>query len=642
MMEDPIHGRPLEAAGPITIAEDQWCSLLRVVEGAVTAATHSVMERDLQKHMKQLQDLLTIELELNRPNKLWIGKPKCDSQEVDKSNDSVQITVPTTVCRQIAPVLPSASDMKQPYPLPKPLHVAEGPLLEIVNEGDDVVETTKMAQPKMEQDGPLSPSSSQKKEQEQPEEVNGTPPLKASTTFTKDAGEAKAEGKKHHASLRLWREDLVHATEDSVLEAMVLRLVEFCMSLEEPERTGHLADFVRSRSFDIVSTTVILFNAIFMAYSANYDIQHIEAGPTAFILDAERFFACFFTLELVLKLMVHKAYFFVNDHMKWNIFDLLLVALAVYEQLMTITADRGEGGGGDNLTFMRALRVLKMAKMMRLAKLLKSFRDLRVMLMCIAGSLVSLFWVFVMLGFVLFMFALFFVQGFTSLLSEQQVDDDTRATVMGRYGSVQSAVLTLYQHVTGGPGWEESYDILVLTGPLYSLGLVFFVGFFQFAVFNILTGLFVEHAMKCAQPDKDELILEQRKSELEDKDAMEELCCELDADGSGSITLEEFDRHIRTPKGRHFLKFQGLDVEDAETFFQLISTATDSEGVDVRAFADCILKMRGPASSMDMQIVHYETKMLARRTAKFESETSRVLKKVLNSLDGVQAKLQLA
>ena len=52
-----------------------------------------------------------------------------------------------------------------------------------------------------------------------------------------------------------------------------------------------------------------------------------------------------------------------------------------------------------------------------------------------------------------------------------------------------------------------------LSGPVYSAGFLFFVGFFNFAVFNILTGLFVEHAMKCAEPDDDEMIFEQRKQE---------------------------------------------------------------------------------------------------------------------------------
>ena len=32
-------------------------------------------------------------------------------------------------------------------------------------------------------------------------------------------------------------------------------------------------------------------------------------------------------------------------------------------------------------------------------------------------------------------------------------------------------------------------------------------------MFNILTGMFVEHAMKCAEPDNEEMLMEQRKQD---------------------------------------------------------------------------------------------------------------------------------
>jgi len=42
-------------------------------------------------------------------------------------------------------------------------------------------------------------------------------------------------------------------------------------------------------------------------------------------------------------------------------------------------------------------------------------------------------------------------------------------------------------------------------------------------VFNILTGMFVEQALQFALPDNEDLVREQRRVELEDRCAMDEL-----------------------------------------------------------------------------------------------------------------------
>eukprot|EP00747_Dinoflagellata_sp_TGD_P103453 gnl/TRDRNA2_/TRDRNA2_168967_c0_seq1.p1 gnl/TRDRNA2_/TRDRNA2_168967_c0~~gnl/TRDRNA2_/TRDRNA2_168967_c0_seq1.p1 ORF type:complete len:443 (-),score=83.23 gnl/TRDRNA2_/TRDRNA2_168967_c0_seq1:80-1408(-) len=434
----------------------------------------------------------------------------------------------------------------------------------------------------------------------------------------------------------------IEAGDLSIWQERAMRVHQWWLSLEEPEPTGSLAGVVHSAKFEAVSTIVIVFNATFMAYVANYDIANLNEEPTSFMRSAELFFAIFFCTELILKLIVHGRYFFYNDQMKWNMFDLFLVSLAVYDQIMVLISIES---GAANMTFMRTLRMMKMAKMLRVARVLKSFKDLRVMLMCIAGSLMSLFWCFVMLGFVLFMFSLFFVQGFTALLQSENAStltDFDIAEILRMYGSLEAAVITLFQHVTGGPSWDISYDLIKLSGPLYAAGFVFYLGFFNFAVFNILTGLFVEQAMKCAEPDNEELVLEQRKQELHDRVIMEELCRGMDVDGSGTITFVKFDRFIKSPRGRHLLKLQGLDVEDAETFFKVLQTASECEEVDLHAFVDCALKMKGTASAMDLQILFYETKMVSRRQLRIAEHLMFQLKSANSMLSEISGNSETA
>eukprot|EP00747_Dinoflagellata_sp_TGD_P208038 gnl/TRDRNA2_/TRDRNA2_81561_c0_seq1.p1 gnl/TRDRNA2_/TRDRNA2_81561_c0~~gnl/TRDRNA2_/TRDRNA2_81561_c0_seq1.p1 ORF type:complete len:632 (+),score=121.38 gnl/TRDRNA2_/TRDRNA2_81561_c0_seq1:58-1953(+) len=473
--------------------------------------------------------------------------------------------------------------------------------------------------------------------QKEAEPQDSIQPVETVTSPSKSPRIRKAKTGHHHA-LEITKEDLQEVGDPETWQQKALVLIDWWINLSEPERTGLLARIVGSRRFEAIVVKIIVCNAILMGVVANYDMANArlsKEGRIDFITKLESFFAIVFSVELLLKLVVHRQYFFVNDQAKWNWLDFCLVLFSFYDQVMNILLATS---GGAKISFMRSLRVMKLAKLLRMARVLRVFKDLRLMIECIAGSLLSLFWCFVMLAFVLYVFALIFLQGFTLLMQESdQVSQSEADAIFTKYGSVEKTMLTLFNHVTGGAGWEESYDLLVLCGPLYSCAFIFYVGFFNFAVLNILTGMFVEHAMKCAEPDNDEMLLEQRRQELADRDSILDLCRTIDTDGSGTITQEEFDRHMQTNKGRHLLKLQGLDVSEAECFFRVLVAATDSAEVDLSTFVDCAMKMKGQAKAMDLQIMLYEAKMTEHRQAKALSQCLAELHSVKSLLEDLQA-----
>eukprot|EP00747_Dinoflagellata_sp_TGD_P023796 gnl/TRDRNA2_/TRDRNA2_130080_c0_seq4.p1 gnl/TRDRNA2_/TRDRNA2_130080_c0~~gnl/TRDRNA2_/TRDRNA2_130080_c0_seq4.p1 ORF type:complete len:422 (+),score=59.40 gnl/TRDRNA2_/TRDRNA2_130080_c0_seq4:193-1458(+) len=389
-----------------------------------------------------------------------------------------------------------------------------------------------------------------------------------------------------------------------------LYMLQWFVDLEEPKRSGSLYKMVRHRNFELMCAFVILLNSVFLAEVANYDVRNLGQPSTSFIYSVDLAFALFFLAELILRLAVHRLYFFINDHFKWNLFDLVLVLLSFYDQLVLLM----DGIGGANVGFMRTLRILKIAKLLRMVRVLSSFRDLRIMLHSIVGSVGALFWCFVMLGFILYVFALVFVQATTTALivdlDSEHLSDPDKDLLLGYYGTVQHAILTLFMSATGGTDWIEPFQTIGLSGFAYSACFIFFIGFFQFAVFNILTGLFVENAMKLAQPDHDTLIFEQRRRELADVEDMKRFCAAMDVDGSGTISLGELMEFLDNAKARAYLQLKGLDVTDAEMFFFLLASANGSDSVDIDAFAEGAMKMRGQANAMDIQTVLYETKRI--------------------------------
>ena len=133
----------------------------------------------------------------------------------------------------------------------------------------------------------------------------------------------------------------------------------------------------------------------------------------------EIFFLVFFTLEISLRLLVHRLYFFVNEEWAWNIMDLLLLLVAVSDVIMEyLDLNVGRVGVLRLLRIGRLLRVVSVlaftsflifdllkhdspsANVIRVLQrlslsspgVLRFLKEVRVMLVAIVGSFLSLFW----------------------------------------------------------------------------------------------------------------------------------------------------------------------------------------------------------------------------------------------------------
>eukprot|EP00747_Dinoflagellata_sp_TGD_P114929 gnl/TRDRNA2_/TRDRNA2_172030_c9_seq1.p1 gnl/TRDRNA2_/TRDRNA2_172030_c9~~gnl/TRDRNA2_/TRDRNA2_172030_c9_seq1.p1 ORF type:complete len:235 (+),score=55.50 gnl/TRDRNA2_/TRDRNA2_172030_c9_seq1:52-705(+) len=199
---------------------------------------------------------------------------------------------------------------------------------------------------------------------------------------------------------------------------------------------------------------------------------------------------------------------------------------------------------------------------------------------------------------------------------------------MDMFGTVEAALFTLYRINTSGSYWGDEFKLIHMTGIGYTSFYIFYVGFFQFAVFNILTGLFVEQAMKAGQPDRDTLIFEQRRQDMKDIEQMKHFWHKMDDDKSGTISLEELHYSLQNEKVKAYLELQGLDIQDAELFFKMISSDSGGE-VDIDFFAETCLKMKGAANAMDLQELMFETKAQAKNHRKLEMQ-------IISKLDSLE------
>jgi len=273
---------------------------------------------------------------------------------------------------------------------------------------------------------------------------------------------------------------------------------------------------------------------------------------------------------------------------------------------------------------------------LRIFRTLRFFAELRLMLDCVLGSFVSLFWCLLMLFFVLYVFALLIVQGITHELQVVERLPSQMDRLNTLFGSVSASMLTLLQATTSGLDWSEAYAMLEDVGGYLPAVFVFYILFFVIAAWNIVTSTFVDKALRFAQPDLEQLTREQLMKDIVDAEELMNLFSEADLDRSESISLEEFIRVAEHPKFRSYLHVRGIDIKDAEVFFQMLLTLGGGQTeVDLAVLVSTLIRMKGLATSIDLHSLSFETKMLGRKQYAFmEENTERLqnIEKLVSSL----------
>jgi len=212
----------------------------------------------------------------------------------------------------------------------------------------------------------------------------------------------------------------------------------------------------------------------------------------------------------------------------------------------------------------------------------------------------------------LFMFAICFVQNVAAHLNDlhkQGIDVDDHELI-SHYGSVGTAMYTLFSASTGGDDWRNAANPLEDVGAVNNVIFVVYMVMFTFVLTNSVTAIFVESASEYAGRDKDRVIQDQLAKKQEYMSDIYVIYNEIDGDGSGEVTYEEFKEHLADPAMISFAQSLEIDIMDLEAFF-LILSARGSKSVDLETFVEGCIKLRGQARSMDVMDLMIKTKEIA-------------------------------
>eukprot|EP00929_Paragymnodinium_shiwhaense_P101600 TRINITY_DN6474_c0_g2_i2.p1 TRINITY_DN6474_c0_g2~~TRINITY_DN6474_c0_g2_i2.p1 ORF type:complete len:1046 (-),score=215.85 TRINITY_DN6474_c0_g2_i2:77-3214(-) len=425
-------------------------------------------------------------------------------------------------------------------------------------------------------------------------------------------------------------------------------------SLHEPARPGVVPKFVRSRYFEVMSAAVVALNTFFIwvttnaaikiAYSAgNQKLAMLDVDPRSeFSHIVDGCFLAFYTIEIFLRIYAHRIYFLIGSDARWNIVDSVLVIASIVGGVSAYKESGYERHSG--IVTVRITRLFKLAKLLRLVRAMRYFKQLQLFVDACLGCVESLFWAVAMIFMVLLLFAIYFVEAFAQWLSTHLMDDPNEdmqvqmTEIVEMYGSVEMAMLTLAKAVSGGTDWNDSFVIVAKTGFFNGAVFVVMVVFFVVAVWNIIASMFIENTIQSASYNRDDAVLAQRKAEVEDAQELIHLCRIADIDKSGTISSVEFKEFMESPLIREFFAVRGLDIKNAACFFDMMASVSQSGEVDLEGFVGSCMRVRGPATSIDLHMLVFENRILAKKTKKSLATLADTLDELFTKLDGLDSK----
>lgn len=269
-------------------------------------------------------------------------------------------------------------------------------------------------------------------------------------------------------------------------------------------------------------------------------------------------------------------------------------------------------------------------------RVIRTLKELHLIMSCILGSFRSLFWSLAMMCVILYMFSLVFVQQAATYLSAGDSSDEMEAQIMMNYGSVQTSMLTLFKTIFGGDDWSPFYEIMAEVSILAQVIFITFVAFAQIAFLNILTGIFVENALKLAEPHYYDKANDHSRMVNEQAMALRDILTHFDVDLDGKISRREFAGMIKDTRVQKYMRYLGIEVPDVESFFNMVGGVDESGQVKIDNFVESCMRLRGEAKSIQLNQLLYEVKCLDLSSVHREvSSVRRDLGIVRDSLEGL-------
>jgi hypothetical protein len=212
----------------------------------------------------------------------------------------------------------------------------------------------------------------------------------------------------------------------------------------------------------------------------------------------------------------------------------------------------------------------------------------------------------IMMTLFLYMFSVLLVQQTASFL-EEGGDLDRSPFLLHSFGSVQDCMITLLAATTGD-GWRHGYETLLPIGGFSAAAYLFHMIFMQVAIVNIITGIFVDTAMKSMEGESEHKAMEHSREEQQREKGLRAICKSLDTGEEGRISKSDWDEAFEKSINQSFFELVGIRAHDVAEFFEMLMHSSEDQRVDIDEFVSGCMRLKGPASCFDTMTVISEVR----------------------------------
>jgi len=324
----------------------------------------------------------------------------------------------------------------------------------------------------------------------------------------------------------------------------------------------------------------------------------------------------------VIRMRVHKLRFFCS---LWNLFDFFIVSVAVVETWILRPLNVGA-----NLRMLSTLRVIRMFRLVRLIRLLRMFKELWLVVNGLMESLKTLCWVSLLLLLFLYICAIYTTMqiGQNHQIYDEYYKDSGGWDHEEFFGTVPKSMYTLFQVLTL-ENWADGIARHVLSKqPGMVLFFVLFLMFTTFGIMNLVVGVIVENTLSASRNNEEKIKKMQEKERTRVLQHLRDIFLIADEDGSGTLTLEEFEAALKKPDIENRLKLIELETKNAMELFYILDHDGSKE-LSVDEFIGGCVRLKGTAKSKDLLAVQISVETLSKRLDMLEDKLETSENKVM-------------
>jgi len=365
---------------------------------------------------------------------------------------------------------------------------------------------------------------------------------------------------------------------------------------------NRIKGFVEGGLFMIISSVLIVTNAIFLGVQVAYAATHTDEDGSLGLAVLKHIYNICFLIELALRIYANGPHVFFCDENGWflNWVDVIVVTLSLAEVLLEVVLGRSVSS---NIPVLRLIRVCRIVRILRFGRVMQTFKPLRILVAAISHTLKSAIWSLSLLLVIMYTFAIVFTQA--------KVDYDGQSSIAleDYFGTLPRAVFTLFKSLSGGVDWEAAVLPLSDVGWIYVFAFNVYIFFVYFFLMNVMTGLFVNSAMESAKADSASMISDELASTNRHIENLRQVFDLIAQRADENITLLEIEAALRDE--RVWAYFHALDIEitDAWSLFNFL----DLQGkgfLNQEEFVQSCLRLRGPAKSVHVAQLLRETRWM--------------------------------